>query len=206
MKYFSGFTLIELLVVIGILASLSVVGTYSYNNQVQNTRDQRRIANAEMIRANLELFKSNQANSFYPATLAILGAQFPIPPDPGSGSNARTFAYNPRTSTGGACSNLRPNFCTTYTLHIILESGRTHVVTPNNALQLNATPTPMACRVLNSTGCNLSPSNCCTGSICLSSRIMTRCLSGSGCSTTSCSTTMFCCEGRRCSGSTCVPI
>lgn len=66
MKYLhrSGFTLIELLIVVTIISVIGAVTTFSYRASLISSRDARRKADIEQIRAALELYRSN--NNIYP--------------------------------------------------------------------------------------------------------------------------------------------
>lgn len=63
------FTLIEILVVISIISVLSTVGLYSYQASLRSARDSRRLADVEILRSALELYRNT--NNVYPATLDI---------------------------------------------------------------------------------------------------------------------------------------
>lgn len=59
-KIVKGFTLIELLVVIGIIALLATVGMASYRSVNQRSRDSKRQADLEQVRAALEQYRTDE--------------------------------------------------------------------------------------------------------------------------------------------------
>jgi prepilin-type N-terminal cleavage/methylation domain-containing protein len=59
-----GFTLIEMVVVVAIIAILSSVGIFSYNEASKKSRDGNRQADLKMMQAGIELYK--QKNGRYP--------------------------------------------------------------------------------------------------------------------------------------------
>ena len=77
-----GFTLLEMLIVITIISILASIGLVSYTSFNKNSRDARRKADIEQIRAALELYRSN--NGTYPLPAGTFGLAF------GSGSLADT--------------------------------------------------------------------------------------------------------------------
>jgi len=70
----SGFTLLEMLVVITIISLLASIGITSYTSFNKNSRDGRRKADIEQIRAALELYRSN--NGSYPLPIGTFGLSF----------------------------------------------------------------------------------------------------------------------------------
>lgn len=62
-----GFTLVEILVVATIIGLLLGAVTISYTTLSQSSRDAKRKADLEQIRAALEQYRSNNAQSQYPA-------------------------------------------------------------------------------------------------------------------------------------------
>lgn len=67
-----GFTLIEILVVATVIGLLSAVAATSYNTLNKNSRDSRRKSDLEQIRAALEMYRSNNVGSTYPASVNVL--------------------------------------------------------------------------------------------------------------------------------------
>lgn len=62
--YLRGFTLIELLVVVTIISLLAGAGFVSYINVSRNSRNAKRLADLEQVRASLELYRTE--NGVYP--------------------------------------------------------------------------------------------------------------------------------------------
>ena len=131
MKKHYGFTLIELLVVISILGVLFAFGSYSYTNQVKNARDQKRKANLELIRAQMEFFRS--AKNTYPKNLSeYLTAGHTLPLDPKNNTITGIYSYTPSPVT---CTTITPaTVCSLYNLSTTLESGSTININPNSIL------------------------------------------------------------------------
>jgi len=69
-----GFTLVEILVVATIISLLAGTGLVSYSSFVKNSRDARRKADLEQIRAALEMYRSNVGA--YPTTAPGQGLPF----------------------------------------------------------------------------------------------------------------------------------
>jgi len=67
MLHEKGFTLIEILVVTTIISLLAGTGLVSYSSFTKNSRDARRKADLEQIRAALEMYRSNMATYPIPA-------------------------------------------------------------------------------------------------------------------------------------------
>lgn len=65
-KSTKGFTLLEILVVVTIIGLLAAIGVVSYGSLLKGSRESRRKADLEQIRAALEIYKS--ANNVYPTT------------------------------------------------------------------------------------------------------------------------------------------
>lgn len=134
MKNSKGFTLIELLIVVGIIGILITAGITSYSTTLQRTRDERRIANLQNIRSQLELFKSTSPIGVYPVDLSELEVDgYQIPEDPIT-SDTAPYVYTPSSFQSWlACNNVDVNrFCQNYQLLIPLEiKGNRYVVRPN---------------------------------------------------------------------------
>ncbi len=101
-----GFTFIELLVVVTIIAVLSAIGMISYRSANLKSRDGKRKADLEQLRAALEIYRAD--NGVYPATgsLASLTTTYiqAIPNDPMCpngicGSGFVDYAYTRNTTT-----------------------------------------------------------------------------------------------------------
>lgn len=107
------FTLIEILVVVTIIALITSAAAVTYTQLGKQSRDSKRKADIEQIRAALEMYRST--NSQYPAgtwsALSILTGTpkyiQSLPTDPKSG-----YIYYYSSSTG-----------TTYTVGVYLETG-----------------------------------------------------------------------------------
>lgn len=63
------FTLIEILVVATIIGLLAAVAAVSYSSITKSSRDARRKADLEQIRAAIEMYRSN--NNTYPSSVAV---------------------------------------------------------------------------------------------------------------------------------------
>jgi general secretion pathway protein G len=64
-----GFTLIEIIVTISIIALLAAAGVVSYASLNRNSRDAKRRADLEQVRAAIEMYKST--NDVYPPAVAF---------------------------------------------------------------------------------------------------------------------------------------
>lgn len=133
-----GFTLIELLVVIGIIALLATVGMASYRSANMRSRDARRQADLEQVRAALEMYRTDEGT--YPteanfgAMVGVLGTNYlaTTPSDPlaghlgyeympiGSGTGYEMGADLENSSTPHDCSSsfklvkgISYNYCVT---------------------------------------------------------------------------------------------
>lgn len=121
-----GFTLIEILVVSTIIALLAGVGIVSYTQFNKQSRDARRKADVENIRAALEMYRSNDTNSSYPTTTGSLTPSFikTVPLDPKTGL---AYVY---TGSPAGC-NAAAVVCTSYTLVATLETtGASYTADP----------------------------------------------------------------------------
>jgi general secretion pathway protein G len=125
MKYFKltkfkkGFTFVELLVVITIIGVLASIGVVTYSSANKKSRDGKRMADVEQIRAALEMYRAD--NDAYPATLGALqtgGYMQTLPQTPQEGDCAAgSFSYEDCYSNTGD---------TAYTLEIDLEDGTSY--------------------------------------------------------------------------------
>jgi len=95
-KTAKGFTLLEILVVVTIIGLLAAVGVVSYGSLLKGSRESRRKADLEQIRAALEIYKS--ANGAYPTTAGAWWG-----PCTGAGSHTDTGA-------SGYVPNLAPTY------------------------------------------------------------------------------------------------
>ena len=72
MKNNSGFTLVEILVVVTIISMLASVAAVSYSRFIKQSRDARRKADVEQIRAAAELYRNFKGT--YPTSLVFDGS------------------------------------------------------------------------------------------------------------------------------------
>jgi general secretion pathway protein G len=128
-----GFTLIELLIVLTVIGLLMAGLALNLPTQAKNARDNRRKVDIEQIRAGLEMYRTDQANGNYPngnfasLTAALTNYVNPVPLDP---TNVAPQVYTYIPSPVG-CTNVSPNFCTSYTVTYRLErTGITISLTP----------------------------------------------------------------------------
>jgi len=124
-KMKKAFTLIELLVVATIIGLLAAGAAVSYSQFSKQSRDARRKADLEQIRAALEMYKST--NNYYPVNLTTLtsGTVYiqSVPQDPMIGQTpSYTYQYQKLPST---CDNTVSNYCINYTLGAFLENSST---------------------------------------------------------------------------------
>ena len=118
-----GFTFIEILVVVTIIGLLAGVGAISYSQFTKSSRDARRKADVENLRAALEMYRSNHARSSYPDDINnLIGSYIDIIPTDPKGSD---YTYTPTP----LCDEIDP-ICSTYTLSISLEVGGSYTGTP----------------------------------------------------------------------------
>lgn len=131
MKKIKGFTLIEILVVVTIISLLTSAAVVSYTQLGKQSRDSKRKADIEQIRAALEMYRSNDSSSYYytssfndyctsfPGLSGYIGS---MPSDPKTGyyyrcnistTNYTIGAYLETTSTGscGSCGTSNCNYC-----------------------------------------------------------------------------------------------
>jgi len=132
------FTLIEILVVATIIALLASGGAVVYTQLNRASRDAKRKADLEQIRAALEMYRSN--NGIYPVNLSILTTPAPqqpylnpIPTDPKSPTY--TYYYTP-LPTG--CNN-SSIYCNDYILAAHLETASITCQSLSNQCTSNCT-------------------------------------------------------------------
>lgn len=114
----AGFTFIEILVVATIIGVLATIGAVSYRSANIKSRDGKRQADLEQIRAALEMYRAD--NSTYPATgsLSSLTPTYiqSIPNDPRCPSGVCATGF-----TDYSYASCASTPCTTYTLTTTLE-------------------------------------------------------------------------------------
>lgn len=111
-----GFTLIELLVVATIMVLLASVASIAYSQFGKQSRDAKRKADLEQVRAALEMYRSN--NDAYPASI-VFGSSLCEPGGCATGIYMQSLPTDPRSPytyyyTGTA---------TDYTIGAYLETG-----------------------------------------------------------------------------------
>jgi general secretion pathway protein G len=125
------FTLIEILVVATIIGLLAGGAAISYAQLNKQSRDAKRKADLEQIRAALEMYRSN--NNYYPLTgnvdtscSSVSGLSdatstylSDIPDDPKCPDFK--YYYTAMSNTSGSCDNVS-TYCTNYTLAAQLET------------------------------------------------------------------------------------
>lgn len=132
------FTLIEILVVATIIGLLAGGAAVSYSQFSKQSRDARRKADIENIRAALEMYRSNSNTNSYPQVLNNLVISNYLKSEPTDPKTGGTYLYTP---TDG-CDETTANPCTTYTLTTTLESGGTYETNPYGATLITPTSTP----------------------------------------------------------------
>ncbi len=122
MKKRRGFTLIELLVVATIMVLLTSIASVAYSQFGKQSRDAKRKADLEQIRAALEMYRSSEDT--YPASIPNVGNGLCDPSGCANGIYLQTIPTDPRSPYtyyyGGAASD--------YTVGAYLESGGTTCV------------------------------------------------------------------------------
>ena len=132
------FTLVEILVVVTIVALLAVGGLVTYTQFGYQSRNARRKADIEQIRAALEMYRSNSDYSSYPNNVTDLVPDYlkSVPIDPKT-STAYTYTGSPT----GCNETTIP--CTSYLLVSTLEPSGTYQADPLGAETVGGTtPTP----------------------------------------------------------------
>lgn len=116
-----GFTLIELIIVMAIIGILATTGVFAYQSVLKNSRDAKRKADLEQIRAAVEMFRSNNTASSYPAagscgalsSVALFSTYMPVmPSDPQTGYTyycnvlASDYALGARMEGTSTCTSV----------------------------------------------------------------------------------------------------
>lgn len=140
-----GFTLIEILVVITIIGILSTVTAITFSSSLRSSRDARRKADINQIKAALELYRSN--NAVYPGVGAGTGQIQTM-------CGTATSLTDPAGGTGTYLTNIPQDpLCPTYTYAITTNASDYTVGT-----YLEGTAT--TCSVLLSCGSGVSCNYC----------------------------------------------
>ena len=136
-RFRQAFTLIEILIVTALITILSTIGLFSYSAALRSARDSRRLADVEIMRSALELYRNT--NNIYPAAIDVScasttgitdGTNTYLPKNPhdpkcpttsyyytqlSSGADytlgARFEAAPSTTSTCGSCTSAVCNYC-----------------------------------------------------------------------------------------------
>lgn len=90
------FTLIEVLVATTIIAVLTAIGVVSYTSASRNSRDAKRLADVEQIRAALEMYRADVGD--YPASITFT---FGETLSSGDNTYMSPIPVDPRPSAGG---------------------------------------------------------------------------------------------------------
>jgi len=127
-KFSSGFTLIELMVSVAIIGLLMAAGLVSYQNASVSSRNNKRKADMEQLKAALVLYRTD--NNKYPAnasgntSMSAGGVPYPAltiylsgqnPADPKNSGNY-VYTYATDTKKFNLCANLEPTptaYCVT---------------------------------------------------------------------------------------------
>ncbi len=129
-----GFTLIEMLIVVGIISVLITLGAFVYTSATRTSRDGKRKADLENVRAALEQYRAQ--NNAYPQTSGVAFTNCPgngIIQDPLPGTNTymnpvpndpfcQLYKYSYIAADSSGNTNCTNN-CTNYTLGAQLEGG-----------------------------------------------------------------------------------
>ncbi len=111
-----GFTLIEIMISMSIISILIALSLTAYAAAKKSSRDGKRKADIEQIRAALEMYRADDVNGRYPSSLSSLTPDYikTLPEDPVSGYNYKynrlittTYclcAYLESSSGGSACN------------------------------------------------------------------------------------------------------
>lgn len=123
MKHLRAFTLIEILVVATIIGLLAAVAVSSYSTLNTNSRDARRKADIEQIRAAIEMWRSN--NNAYPTTEITVTCDPSGIVDGSSNTYLSLIPKDPKCSTN---TYYYTSDGSDYTLGAYLEGGGTNCV------------------------------------------------------------------------------
>jgi prepilin-type N-terminal cleavage/methylation domain-containing protein len=125
----NGFTFIETLVVVTLIAVLTAIGVVSYVNTTKSSRDNRRKADLQLIRAGLEMYKADN-DGVYPDDLSDLETTYlaSVPQDPQG--NSYDYEKNGYDYCLRACLEFEPveGTCTFAWLGGVCLSGNEYMV------------------------------------------------------------------------------
>ena len=111
--------MLEILVVLSVIGTIIAIGTVSYNQVLQTSRDSARKSDIQSISSALEQYKSNNVFGSYPTDLSSLLPTYItiIPKDP---KIRQDYAY---TASPSGCLATKINPCTFYNLTATLEKN-----------------------------------------------------------------------------------
>lgn len=97
----NGFTLIELVIVMAIIATLTALATFNFNQARVRARDVQRKSELKQLQNALEIYKNDQAPQSYPTTLQGLNilvtnslmAKLPVDPKVKAGASWTDYGY-----------------------------------------------------------------------------------------------------------------
>ncbi len=115
------FTLIEILVVATIIALLATTALISYSTFTQQSRNARRKADLEQIRAALEMYRSNSATSSYPASIDFSSCSSAGSLTDGSNTYLSKIPNDPQCGTATPYLYYYTQSASSYTLGAYLE-------------------------------------------------------------------------------------
>lgn len=113
------FTLIEILVVTTIIGVLSGVATISYSSLTRSSRDARRKADLEQIRAALEMYRSSEPGAFGQYPTFANGNCSNLTTIPNFTNYLPQIPTDPKTDSNYSCTSTP----STYSLYSTIENG-----------------------------------------------------------------------------------
>lgn len=141
------FTLVEILVVVTIIVLLTSIAAVSYSQITKSSRDARRKADIEQVRAALEMYRSNNDKSSYPVAANWSSLSSSLTP-----TYIKTMPTDPKIADNYHYSGLPSGCdgttipCSDYSVSTNLESGEIYSVDPYGSSSVTpvptATPTP----------------------------------------------------------------
>ncbi len=130
------FTLIEILVVATIIGLLAAGAAVSYSQFSKQSRDARRKADLEQIRAAVEMYRSNSATNDYPATASVvISCTTPTSLTDGTYTYMSTIPSDPKCNSATNSPNYSYIYSSqSYTISATLENGPTYSLGPYGQL------------------------------------------------------------------------